>query len=69
MNSGTLFGDWLQPSISQKRTGDGKSKVLKRNFLGSKGIGRLAAMALGRFLTVITKTAEEKEYNCVIKQN
>ena len=56
MDSGTLFGDWLQPSVSKKRTGDKKSKVFERNFLGSKGIGRLAAMALGEYLTVITKT-------------
>jgi signal transduction histidine kinase len=63
MDGTVLFGDWLQPSVSKKRTGDGKSQVLRRNLLGSKGIGRLAAMALGRYLTVISKTAEEQEYN------
>ncbi|WP_374950955.1 ATP-binding protein [Mucilaginibacter sp.] len=66
MNSDTLFGDWLQPSVSQKRGGSGKSKIFHRNFLGSKGIGRLAAMALGRYLTVITKTAEETHYNWLV---
>jgi signal transduction histidine kinase len=63
MDSGTLFGPWLQPSVSGKRIGAGKSKVFERNFLGSKGIGRLAAMALGDYLTVITKTSAETEYN------
>ncbi len=63
MDSNTLFGPWLQPSVSGKRIGEGKSKVFERNFLGSKGIGRLAAMALGNYLTVITKTSAEKEYN------
>lgn len=63
MSEQTLFGDWLQPSVSQKRGVNTKSKILQRNFLGSKGIGRLAAMALGRYLTVITKTSDEKNYS------
>jgi len=63
MSPEILFGDWLQPSISKKRGTNLKSKILERNFLGSKGIGRLAAMALGQYLTVITKTSEEKEYS------
>lgn len=63
MSQKILFGDWLQPSVSSKRGKDLKSKILQRNFLGSKGIGRLAAMALGRFLTVLTKTSEEKAYS------
>lgn len=63
MQSKVLFTDWLQPSVSTKRGENLKSKVLQRNFLGSKGIGRLAAMALGRYLTVITKTVGELEYS------
>jgi len=63
MENEILFGEWLQPSVSRKRIGESKSKVLKRNLLGSKGIGRLAAMALGRYLTVISKTASESKYN------
>lgn len=63
MDNEILFGEWLQPSVSRKRIGEGKSKILKRNLLGSKGIGRLAAMALGRYLTVISKTANESNYN------
>jgi len=66
MNSKTLFGDWLHPSASPKRRGDNRSALLKRNFLGSKGIGRLASMALGRFLTVITKTSDETKYNWLV---
>ncbi|ASU36535.1 ATP-binding protein [Mucilaginibacter xinganensis] len=66
MNSKTLFGDWLQPSVSHKRLGNSKSKIFQRNFLGSKGIGRLAAMALGRYLTVITKTSDESDYNWLV---
>lgn len=66
MDGTTLFGDWLRPSVSSKRHGNGKSKIFQRNFLGSKGIGRLASMALGRYLTVISKTSEEVEYNWLL---
>ena len=65
MNNKTLFGEWLHTSISSKRLGKRKSKIFERNYLGSKGIGRLAAMALGRYLTVITKTSQEKDYNWI----
>lgn len=68
MNSETLFGDWLQPSKSTKRDEDKelrKSKIYNRRYLGSKGIGRLAAMALGKHLTVVTKQAEEHAYNWI----
>ncbi len=66
MKTDTLFGSWLKPSISSKRDDDRekrRSEIYERKFLGSKGIGRLASMALGRYLTVITKQANEKEYN------
>ncbi|MBS1595762.1 MAG: sensor histidine kinase [Bacteroidetes bacterium] len=63
MESKTLFGDWLKPSISSKRKKGAKSEIFERSYLGSKGIGRLASMALGRHVTVITKRAHEKEYN------
>jgi signal transduction histidine kinase len=66
MNYKTLFGSWLITSRSSKRDDDKelrKSLIYERKFLGSKGIGRLAAMALGRYLTVITKQKDEKEYN------
>lgn len=68
MDSKTLFGDWLKPSKSSKRDvidNNRKSKIYKRRYLGSKGIGRLAAMALGRYLTVISKTSNENEYNWI----
>ena len=65
MSSEILYGEWLQPSISSKRSGDRKSKILNRTFLGNKGIGRLAAMALGQHLTVFTKTNLEKDYNWI----
>ncbi|UGU17952.1 ATP-binding protein [Sinomicrobium kalidii] len=65
MDSSTLFGSWLQPSVSTKRTPGAKSEVYQRNLLGSKGIGRLAAMALGENVTVITKEENEKEYNWI----
>ena len=65
MANGTLFGEWLQPSMSVKRLGDRKSRVFGRALLGSKGIGRLAAMALGRYLTVVTKTKKEKHHNWI----
>lgn len=66
MPNDVLFGDWLQPSVSKKRLGEGKTKIFNRNFLGSKGIGRLASMALGRYLTVVTKTAEEDLFNFLV---
>lgn len=65
MDNGTLFGDWLQPSVSMKRKPGARSKVYRRHYLGSKGIGRLAAMALGRYTTVVTRTEKESLYNWV----
>ncbi|MEO6231123.1 MAG: ATP-binding protein [Ferruginibacter sp.] len=65
MDNSILFGPWLQPSISSKRKEDAKSEIFERNFLGSKGIGRLAAMALGKLVTVVTKTSTEKDYNWI----
>ena len=62
MNKDTLFGDWLITSRSSKRDEDSdkrRSLIYERLFLGSKGIGRLAAMALGRYLTIITKQKDE----------
>jgi signal transduction histidine kinase len=66
MDDKTLFGKWLNPSVSEKRIGERKSKIFERHFLGSKGIGRLASMALGKFVTVITKQHDEKKYNFVV---
>ena len=66
MSPDVLFGAWLRPSISSKRNPDKTkriSEVFERNFLGSKGIGRLATMALGRYVTVVTKQRKEKEYS------
>lgn len=65
MNDRVLFGNWLQPSVSSKREGSAKSEIYKRSLLGSKGIGRLAAMALGKSVTVITKQESEKKYNWI----
>lgn len=65
MDEKTLFGNWLQPSMSSKRYPNAKSEIYKRNLLGSKGIGRLAAMALGENITVVSKKKEEKEYNWI----
>jgi signal transduction histidine kinase len=66
MDDETLFGNWLNPSASRKRVGDKKSKIFERNYLGSKGIGRLAAMALGKNLTVISKQYNEDKYNFIV---
>lgn len=66
MNDKILFGDWLKPSVSSKRDEKGavkKSEIFDRLFLGSKGIGRLAAMALGRYLTIVSKQAGDEEFN------
>lgn len=66
MESNTLFNDWLVTSRSSKRDknkDNRKSIIYERKFLGSKGIGRLAAMALGRYLTVITKQSDDLNYS------
>lgn len=66
MDSDTLFGDWLKPSISIKRDSDidkRRSLIFERRFLGSKGIGRLASMALGQILTVVSKQKEDNGFN------
>ncbi|MDL2257202.1 ATP-binding protein [Bacteroidales bacterium OttesenSCG-928-I14] len=65
MDDETLFGDWLKPSFSTKRKMGAKSSLFKRSLLGSKGIGRLAAMALGERVTVVSKREEEKIYNWI----
>lgn len=65
MNYDTLFGDWLKPSVSSKRRSGNKSEKYKRNQLGSKGIGRLAAMALGENVTVITRETKTTDYNWI----
>jgi|AntRauTorcE11897_2_1112592.scaffolds.fasta_scaffold01921_4 signal transduction histidine kinase len=65
MDEDILFGDWLRPSVSDKRKKGAKSAVFERNLLGSKGIGRLASMALGRFVTVISRKDPKKDYNWI----
>lgn len=62
MDENVLFGDWLKPSVSTKRSKT-HSDVFERSFLGNKGIGRLAAMALGDKLTVVSKTNDCSQYN------
>ena len=65
MGDETLFGEWLEPSVSSKRKIGALSKVYKRHFLGSKGIGRLASMALGQIITVISKKENDKLFNWI----
>lgn len=65
MDDSILFGDWLRPSVSDKRKEGAKSSVYERNLLGSKGIGRLASMALGRFVTVISRQSPKDDYNWI----
>lgn len=62
MDSEILFGDWLKPSVSSKRINNKISKIYKRQVLGSKGIGRLASMALGHNITVITRMSENESF-------
>lgn len=65
MDFETLFGDWLKPSVSSKRKLNAKSDKFQRNLLGSKGIGRLAAMALGSNITVISREVDTRPYNWI----
>lgn len=65
MDDKMLFGKWLQPSMSDKRKTDARSEKYKRFFLGNKGIGRLAAMSLGRHTTVISKIKSKPQYNWI----
>lgn len=62
MDSKILFGDWLKPSVSSKRINNKISPIYKRQVLGSKGIGRLASMALGYNITVITRTSPNESF-------
>ena len=64
MHESILFGEWLQPSVSSKRKKT-HSEIFNRKFLGNKGIGRLAAMALGEKLNVISKTIDCENYNWI----
>lgn len=63
MDSTILFGDWLKPSVSSKRKNNKISPIHKRQVLGSKGIGRLASMALGHNISVITRTSSTTQYS------
>lgn len=65
MDDKTLFGDWLKPSVSSKRKPNAKSDLYHRSLLGSKGIGRLAAMALGERVTVISRKSSAKPFNWI----
>jgi signal transduction histidine kinase len=65
MDGDTLFGDWLKPSVSSKRKANAKSEVYNRHLLGSKGIGRLAAMALGEIVTVISRKKIDDVFNWI----
>lgn len=65
MDDTLLFGDWLKPSISSKRKEKAKSELYDRNLLGKKGIGRLAAMALGESVTVISRMEKSQPYNWI----
>ncbi|RKN81209.1 sensor histidine kinase [Ulvibacterium marinum] len=62
MDEKTLFGDWLKPSVSKKRTLNAKSEIYERHLLGSKGIGRLAAMALGEYVTVVSRKKPNQRF-------
>ncbi|WP_047548283.1 sensor histidine kinase [Psychroserpens sp. Hel_I_66] len=62
MDSSILFGDWLKPSVSSKRNTNKISPIYKRQVLGSKGIGRLASMALGHNISVITRMSPNTPY-------
>jgi signal transduction histidine kinase len=64
MDEGVLFGEWLQPSVSSKRKKT-HSDIFNRKYLGNKGIGRLAAMALGQRLSVVSKTSNCDLYNWI----
>lgn len=64
MSEKLLFGEWLQPSVSAKRKKT-HSDIFQRKFLGNKGIGRLAAMALGERLNVVSRTADCESYNWI----
>lgn len=65
MDESILFGEWLQPSVSPKRREDATSEIYERNLLGSKGIGRLASMALGKYVTVVSRTESDQSYNWI----
>lgn len=65
MDDTVLFGDWLKPSISSKRKEKAKSELYDRNLLGKKGIGRLAAMALGESVTVISRMEKSEPFNWI----
>lgn len=62
MDSKMLFGDWLKPSVSSKRNNNKISPIYKRQVLGSKGIGRLASMALGHNISVISRISPTSQF-------
>lgn len=62
-----ITGKWLELATNSKRT-DKKYRSPKflRRQLGEKGVGRIAALKLGRFIKLVTRSANKPEYQVSI---
>ena len=68
MSYDDIINKWLFVAYSEKKTrnqtSDFRDKI-KRNVAGAKGVGRFSCDRLGSFLTIITKTENEENNNCL----
>jgi signal transduction histidine kinase len=62
-----ITGKWLELATDSKRKNRSvRTKRFRRLALGEKGVGRIAAFKLGRYVTLTTKAAGEPEYETII---
>jgi anti-sigma regulatory factor (Ser/Thr protein kinase) len=58
-----ITGKWLELATDSKRkNGSQRTKKFHRLPLGEKGVGRIAAFKLGRYVTLKTRAADQPEY-------
>lgn len=70
MSLADITGSWLELATDSKRKiRNQRTKRHRRLPLGEKGVGRIAAFKLGRFITLTTKAEDQPEYEVTIDWN
>lgn len=67
MSLADITGKWLELATNSKRENRSyRSPKFARRQLGEKGVGRIAALKLGRFIRLTTRASENPEYQLFI---
>ncbi|MET2522954.1 ATP-binding protein [Ralstonia sp. SM1884_UCD616_TZ26] len=67
MTLADITGKWLELATdSRRRDRAVRTKRFRRRALGEKGVGRIAAFKLGRYVTLTTRAAGQQEYETSI---